>query len=217
MQYSIIVTLLKQNKIILFFFLPVFCFAQQECNKETFVKNEVKLIPKDVCIRKDYMIFYIYSKYQKIDFNEDGLADLVFSMRKKAMSLGDTTFLVFYKMNLDSSYTLVKEFNNIIPVYFDPNIEGPKLNNKVLIDLFDCYGIPNPLNHVDILNNTIEMIVNLDGQFYESIIYVYKFDKNKNDWLLSKKTYYQGNNAKALPIVGENTLSEFSYCEQTIE
>ena len=195
MQYSIIVTLLKQNKIILFFFLTVFCFAQQECNKETFVKNEVKLIPKDVCIRKDYMIFYIYSKYQKIDFNEDGLADLVFSMRKKAMSLGDTTFLVFYKMNLDSSYTLVKEFNNIIPVYFDPN----------------------PLNHVDILNNTIEMIVNLDGQFYESIIYVYKFDKNKNDWLLSKKTYYQGNNAKALPIVGENTLSEFSYCEQTIE
>ena len=196
---------------------PICCFSQQDCDKKTLLDADLKLVPKDVCIRKEYVINYIYSKYNCTDFNKDGLTDFVFSMRKKEKTIGDTTFLVFYKMNIDSSYTLIKCFDNIIPIYFDPNVEVPNLKNENLHRIFQCYSIPNPLNHVEITDDKIEMIVNFDDHFYESITYQYVFDSTKNDWILIEKIYYQGDMGKHLSIKLNDKLSKFSYCNQTME
>jgi hypothetical protein len=138
-------------------------------------------------------------------------------MNKKNLSIGDTTFLVFYKMNKDSSYSLIKEFKNIIPIYFNPNEEVPHLKNEHLVNIFECYGIPNPLNHVDIVNDSLTMIVNFDGHYYDGMVYTYTYKEKCKDWVLTSKQYYVGSDMKYLSVGLNVLLTDFSYCNQTFE
>ncbi len=97
------------------FVIPIFalncCHGQQksirisaqktDCNKGVFSKSDKKGIPKEVCIPQSYVIYYVLSRYDDIDFNQDGYLDYVFTITKRSQSVGDSTYIV-----LNSSYGL---------------------------------------------------------------------------------------------------------------
>jgi hypothetical protein len=213
--------ILKIVKLILLFTLiqTTLMAQQQRCNQDAFSKDDIFYIPEDVCIPKDFIIYSVYGKNNKIDFNKDGLKDFVFSMFRKPPDMGDTTFLVFYKKNKDSSYSFVKQFGNIIPVNFESDNENPILKDSALQKIFDCYTIPNPLNALTIKNDTIKMVVNLDEQNFASLLYDYAYDVVKNDWFLVNKVYIEGARINTLDVdtTKKIWLSQFSYCNQTTE
>jgi hypothetical protein len=195
---------------------------QVDCNNETFLSADQKKIPIGVCIPKGYVIRYIYSKYNSIDFNRDGLIDFAFSVTKRTNTIGDSSFLVFYKMNIDSSFTFSKLFKNTYPIYFNPSDENPKIKDTELKKLFDCYPIPDPLDHLDIKNDTIEIDVTIEGHGYQAKVYQYKYDLKRNDWKLINNTLHttrygddgeEIHESESLPISKDLWLSNFSYCE----
>jgi hypothetical protein len=204
---------------------PLFLCAQHnECNKETYSKRDRSKIPSEVCIFPDYVIYNLYGIDKPIDFNKDGLIDFVFSVAKRTTTIGDTSFLVFYKMNADSSFSFSKLFWNVFPIYFNPSDENPRINNPSLQKLINCYPIPDPLDHLDVKNDTIEIVMTMEGHGYEYKVYRYKYEQKYNDWKLIKKTLKTtrfGNSGeeiyenKSLPIKGKDLwLSKFSFCEE---
>jgi hypothetical protein len=210
----IVISMKRSSIVFLFFLLTNSLYAQKnDCNREMSSNKHKKSLPKEVCIPKGFQITYVYGTVDSIDFNRDGLNDYVFNMKHKNLSIGDTTFLVFYKRTSDTTYSFYKKFGNVIPIYFDPNIEGPVFKNNKLEQIFDCYVLPNPLNHMDIRNDTIEMIINLEPHREESMVYVYKFDKAVNDWALVKKTHYMYGEIIEEKILRNSFLSNFNYCE----
>lgn len=163
------------------------------CNKETLFKQDQKDVPPNVCIPPNYVISFVYTRSQKIDFNRDGYIDYVFAIDKKSKSIGDSSYLVFYKMNTDSSYQFTKKFGNVFPVYFDPNVEFPTLKDQRLQSIFDCYVVPNPLDLLEIENDAIMITRRLDGHDLERLKYVYQYNSSLNDWQMVGKKKIYGN------------------------
>ena len=131
--------------------------------------------------------------------------------------MGDTSFLVFYAKKIDSSYSFVKQFDNIYPVYFDANNESPDIKDSLLNKLFDCYGIPDPLGNLTFSEDTIILSVHMDHQNYEYLRYGYKYEKTKNDWKMIYKIHTVDSKETVLKFDNTNYLSEFNYCNQAIE
>lgn len=71
------------------------CSQQRDCNKETFFKADQKTVPKEVCIPKGYVISFVYSKHQQIDFNKDKFCDYVFAIDKKNKAVGRFLLSIF--------------------------------------------------------------------------------------------------------------------------
>jgi len=199
---------------ILVFLTTTACAQNREaCNRSVWTKEDAKYLPKEVCIPNSYIISYVCSRYDDIDFNQDGYLDYVFTITKKNQNVGDSTYIVFYEMGQDSVYRLTKKLGNIYPVYFDPSMENPDLKDSNQQRLFDCYGLPDPLYSFDIKSDTISVTRRLDGHNFERILYVYKYNSKLRDWvLISKKKYSE--NESILYETNSEFLSNFSYCDE---
>jgi len=182
--------------------------------KENIVINKKLFIPKEVIIPSGYKISNIYNN-GVIDFNKDGLNDFVFDLQKENINIGDTSYVVFYKMNKDSSFSFCKKFDNLFPIYFPLYFERPNIKNKELETLFyDCYmGMNKPFSYFEIQNDSVFFTKRLSGNLMESIRYLYKFDLQKNDWILTSKSRSTKNGYYPFEIRGIKLLSDFSYCE----
>lgn len=217
MKFFMTVILLRMNSIYLLFITIFFItnnsYAQLDCNKKTLFKKDSLGVPAEVCIPDDYFISYVYSRYKQIDFNKDGLSDYVFIIEKQNKSVGDSLILYFYKMNLDSSHTFVKSFANVFPVFFNPHEFFPRFDEKYLEELFDCYQSPNPLYLLTIENDTIVLERSLDGHHSIRYQYIYKFHPSLGDWKLIKSTRIQPGGNIEKKNIGDQLLSDFSYCE----
>jgi hypothetical protein len=208
-----IAMLLRRNSWLLTTLISVSCFSQ-DCNRSTISKRDEQFIPTSVCIPKGFVISRVYTKYNDIDFNNDRKFDCVFAMNKVPLGIGDSSYLVFYKMNSDSSYSLIKTFGNIYPLNFDPNIEHPNLVEPKLIEAFECYGLPDPLYSLEIESDTVTLMQRLDGREIEKIEHVYKFNVGLDDWVLISKRRIMSDNVTLLEVDGMKLLSNFSYCGQ---
>lgn len=209
-----IATLLRQNKCFFWFYflnIPI-CFSQAKyCNKDVINSFDSKKIPNEVCIRDGYVVSYVYDKKGSIDYNLDGRLDLALRVQKKNRLIGDSTLLYIYTHQLDSTFMLFKVYNNIFPVYFDSNLEVQTFKDKKLQNIFDCYGLPNPLLGFSFNKDEIRfsrIIANNESRSYK-----FKFSKTENDWIMIEKLYI----IVGAPIVKESIpknhkLSEFSFC-----
>lgn len=215
MKSFIVATLVRTNKLV--FLLALFAsvgYGQQDCNKTTLFKRDQKNVPHEVCLPINYVITKVYTRDNVIDFNGDGRPDYIFAMERVAKAIGDSSFLVFYKMNADSSHSLVRKFGNVYPLRFDPNIENPDLKEKRLIEMFDCYVVPDPLYSLEIKSDSIKLTRRMDGQNAELIKYIYRFDSRQLDWKLVLKKKYSENNSTIYSLDGASWLMDFSYCRE---
>jgi hypothetical protein len=204
-----------QNVFIIYtIFILSACTLGQNCNRQTIFKEDQNGVPKEVCLPKDYIISYVYSRYETIDFNNDGYSDYVFAVEKDKMSVGDSSFLFFYKVNSDSTFSFVKKFDNIFPIYFDSNEEHPDLKDEILRSVFECYNMPTPLYSLEITGDMIVITRSLDGRGYEKIKYTYKYNKQFNDWILLIENYYSETESRITNGKGNEVLSDFSYCNR---
>lgn len=189
-------------------------FGQKgNCNREILSLEYQRFIPKEVCIPNEYLIYYINSREEPIDFNQDGLDDFICSVIKKNEKIGDTSFLIFYKRNADSTFTFFKQFDNILPIRFEQDNYNPYLQDEKLKKIFDCYGTPSPLYSLDIKSDSIIIVQDI-GAVEEKILYVFKFDSFLNDWKLIKHAYLLNWKEEKIEIRKEILLSQFSYCEE---
>lgn len=206
--------LARANKSILL--LAAFASAvngQRDCNKTTLFKRDQRNVPREVCIPANYLITKVYTRGNVIDFNRDGRPDYVFAMERLPRTIGDSSFLLFYKMNVDSTHSLVRKFGNVYPLRFDPNIENPDLKEKRLIETFDCYVVPDPLYSLEIKSDSVKLTRRMDGQNIELIKYIYKFDALQLDWKLVLKRRYSESSSTTYDIHNANWLRDFSYWE----
>jgi hypothetical protein len=174
------------------------------------------IVPKDIKIDSGYKIRYIYNKNHHIDFNKDGLNDFVFVSGKEKMKAGDTSYIVFYKRNKDSTFTFVKQFGNIFPIYFDIKYgEKPKFDNPILKSLFyDCYmGMEKPFSVFEIKNDSIYFTKRLRAKETDKMRYLYRYDQQKNDWMLISKSRITKDGYYPIEIRDLKLLSNFSYCD----
>jgi hypothetical protein len=215
--YFMIVVLQKKSKVLIVCLLinGFFASAQTDNCSSTIYKSEQKYVPSTICI-PDHSLYiaYIYSKDQAIDFNRDGINDFVCAVRKKNIIVGDKTVLLFYSMNKDSIFTLVRKFDNIIPVYFNQDDEHPKFSDKNLDDIFNCYTMPDPLYSIEIKGSQVVLDKKLDAQVTEKMRYFYDFDTSLSNWVLVAKKIYNDTESRTVKIEKFNVLSEFSFCEE---
>jgi hypothetical protein len=210
-----VATLVKISRSI--FLLNAFAsvaYGQLDCNKTALFKRDQKDVPAKVCIPKNYVITKVYTRDHVVDFNGDGRPDYVFAMERHPKLVGDSSYLVFYKMNVDSSHALVRKFGNLYPLWFDPNIETPNLKERRLIEAFECYVVPDPLYSLEIKSDSIKLTRKMDGQNAELIKYVYKFDSHQFDWKLIFKKRYSESNSMTYRLDNVNWLRDFSYCRE---
>lgn len=211
-----IAMLMRTNRLIFVFILIILRgHAQQStCNNKTSSNYLQKYVPKGICIPKGKVIDRIYSVDDTVDFNKDGYSDLVFSYSKDANKLtdGDSSFLVFYAMNRDSTYTLFKQYNNILPVHFDPNQNPVHIRDKKLNKILECYETLAPLLYLDIKADSVVIMRYLAT--IEKKKYVFKFNSKLKDWELNEMWYLAGDHyVESFPVVPNFTLSNFSYCD----
>lgn len=182
-------------------------------NKGTISSNEIPVIPKEVKIPEGYKILTIFH-YNHNDFNNDGLIDFVFDMAKEKTNNGDSIYLVFYKMNKDSTYSFYKKFSNVIPIHLYFSEQHPDIKDKRLAEIYyDCYrGNYTPLNYFDATNDTITITKWLSNLFMERLRYVFKYNVQKSDWILVNKSRITQKGYYPIEIRDTTLLSQFSYC-----
>lgn len=214
-----IVILQKMSKLLLLLSLIAMSILThaQDCNRETKYKTDMKFIPKEVCIQNGKCISYIHSKHYKTDFNNDGLSDFVFDIDNKEIRIGDTTQLVFYVQNSDSTFSLYKSFDNLYPVY-QGNNEHDFKNAPLNIENFfnECYmGEYHVLYFLTVVNDRVAISRHYIGWPRAYFFYSFRFDPNIGDWKLIKKELVRPDETRRqLTIKDTLLLSRFSYCEE---
>lgn len=178
----------------IFFSFNTVCAQNINCNSETnsFNKNELKLIPKEICLPKGYIIWSIGDS---TDINGDGLKDFFMYWRKQELPKnGDTMYLSIYEQKKDKSFMLVRKFSNLDPIY------GSKIYLREYIFQDQLFKIK------------IEAAVREGGIFY------YYYDNNIKNWVLKKQEYWiespDGNSTKIKSMEKppkEITLDKFNY------
>src|SRR5690606_15661970 len=88
-----------------------------DCNQKVWIGKFAKLISKDICIKNGP--YHISQVYEMCDVNNDGLKDLIIDYNKVNLQDGDTIFVSVYLQKSDSTFKLLKTFDNLYPIYFD--------------------------------------------------------------------------------------------------
>jgi hypothetical protein len=212
------VSFLKIKIVFLLILIAVFDSLGQayvdSCNREVKIKEYERELIKEVCIPKGYIIYYIATETTDIDIDGDSLPDFIFDWAKKNRKEGDTSFITAYKMNLDSSYTLLKTFNNLLPIDLDSYGE-PSKNPYYAALWWNCYNSSNPLRYVEFNKGSIELGIKTDPS--AGIDFLYKYSRQKNNWILQNIQKYrdiQGEDRQYEPYPmpeTEETIDDFSY------
>jgi len=200
---------------ILTLFVITISFSQNRthCNPKTLIQSDEKLIPKEVCIPENCIINQIYTKDEHIDIDGDLHEDFIFTWQKSALTEGDTLHISAYRMNSDSTYSLLKSFSNIFPIYLESYDHAPK--DPALRKIYACYVDNYPLKELTISKGVISIELYLDAA--SGIVLKYKYDPRRNNWMLTSSISWIGLNSSdreytnnKLPLVSES-IDDFSY------
>lgn len=187
--------------------------SQNFCNRDFSGAGEIKEIPKEVCIPMGYEIRYTY---EPVDVDNDGLKDFIFSWEKKQLKDGDTIYISVYKMNTDSTYSFLKTFNNLYPIFFK-SYDNCKICDKRFYEICERYG-GYPLREFTFFENGIKiMFKDNTGGSHAGIILTYKYNKEKNNWYLEKKETWLERESVEIErvekIEEEISIDEFNYLD----
>lgn len=166
------------------------------CNKSVAIKQWSNLIPKGVCISKNYLISGVYDNN---DFNEDGLNDFIINWNRDPLSDGDTIFTSFYMQIADSTYKLVKTFNHLYPVVFHfYNYEYMPQNTS--LKKIQMRYLDYPLKEIKFDGSLINIVVYADTNTNFFIRYI--FDKKINSWVIK--------DAKLVSLMADNDTTNYA-------
>lgn len=188
------------------------CLAQNSstCNRDVRREKYLKVIPENICFPKGYLLSNVY---ESTDVDSDGLDDLVFKLKKSEIQNGDTALLMVYKQMVDSTFILIKELNNLFPLYFDSYDLDNDLGDERLNTVKNRYHGMHPLLKDLIIqdsNLTLRLFADVGYEYF----YYYVFDNDANDWLLKEiveyDTFEEEGKVRESPSVG-TSIKEFSY------
>jgi hypothetical protein len=164
----------------------VFVMSYQEnlpvCNRDVQLKEYKPKLIKEVCIPAGFWISELRTDTQDIDIDGDGLGDFIFDWNKPKLQDGDTLFITVYKQNVDSTYSFLKTFKNLLPVYLK-SYDFPAKNNVLAAKIFECYADGYPLVDLTFQKGSILLNIRIDaasGYFLE-----YAYIKEKKNWFLT--------------------------------
>ena len=184
------------------FFVNVgsYVFTQEKTtpgiNRNVKVKRYSKILPEEVCIPKGYWISFVR---KEIDVNKDSLSDFVFDWNKPVLQDGDTLYLTVYKQNKDSSFSHLKTFSNLFPLYFKRYDRDYRFDVKLdsfLNQIHSRYDDGYPLEKLEFSNSKI--IIKIRTSVTDGITLFYEYDLLVNNWLLIKREDWFEN-----PLSGE--------------
>jgi len=155
--------------------------ATKPCYRITKIKKQEKELIREICIPKGYIINHIYTRLVDLDANGDGLSDVIFDWHKQNLRDADTIYLTVYKMNKDSSYSLLKTFRNLLPVYISDYNNRPQ--KKTINRIYECYNESPPLISIGFDNGTITLTIRIDPASGYLFKYVYK--PERENWYLA--------------------------------
>jgi hypothetical protein len=121
------------------------------------------------------------------DVNKDGLEDYIFVWYKKNRKEGDASFVSVCVQKSDTTFELLKTFNNLYPMYFNSYDPHFKTGNRMLDSLKSKYAGVYPLKDLDFKDDTI--IIQYGVGVGETDIEYYVFKDSLNNWYLEKHIF----------------------------
>jgi hypothetical protein len=179
------------NCIFLKFTLLLFCSScinaqTKNCNQAVWIKRFAKLLPKEVCILQgDYHITQVY---ERVDVDGDGLKDVIFDWNKISLTDGDTIYVTVYKQNPDSTFSFLKSFNNLYPLYFGSYKLDYIPKDEALKILHKKYNDEYLFINLEFENEFIR--ITRKGDATSEIIITYKYDRSIGNWKYIKTEDY---------------------------
>ncbi|NDV45668.1 hypothetical protein D0T49_01205 [Paludibacter sp. 221] len=151
-----------------------------DCNQSVWMNRFKKLLPKDICIPQGN--YHITRIYDTTDVNEDGLDDFIFKWNKNPLDDGDTTFVSVYIQNVDSTFSLLRTFSHLYPIYireYSSYYYTPK--DTTLILLQKKYEDMYPFRNLEFKKDVI--ILTIRSEAKEDLVLTYRFNLEKQNWL----------------------------------
>lgn len=166
-----------------------------DCN-QAFIGGKLKEpIPKDVCIP---MNFHIREIKKSVDLNLDGLKDYIFSFSKVNIADGDTMFVAVYIMQADSSYVLLKRFDNLYPIVFRDYSLSYNIKDSLLNELQGMYSGFYPLISIKFLEGEIQIKLKQGFQEFHTLHFLY--NKENGNWYLTESEMLFGYEENKEPV-----------------
>lgn len=176
---------------VILFTFEFICYSQTikspACNRAVSNKSYEKKLIKEVCIPNGYQISLILTETRNIDMDGDGVGDFVFNWSKPQKIDGDTTFTTVYKKNKDNSFTFLKTFKNLYPIYFKNYNVSTYINANKEIEKFynDCVGQQPLFKAIDFVGKAGVISINFnDIETGLGFLVKYKYNSKLKDWFL---------------------------------
>ncbi len=83
-------------------------------------------------------------------------------------------------MNADTTYSFLKTFDHLLPVFFESYDYGPK--TPALKKIFECYAYGYPLIDLEFEAGVIAMDLRIDAASGYTL--KYRYDPKRNNWFL---------------------------------
>ena len=158
------------------------CYAQQDsCYQQSWTKRIAKKVPANICIGEDEVIYQLFSGF---DFNQDGRSDIAIKVGNEEKTNGDTTVLIIFEQQFDSTFVGFMSLNNVFPIYFEKYSLDYVIQNEKLLKIKNRYQETYPLERIEIDNEDIHIYMVADATAVFHLVYSY--NTSDKDWLLSK-------------------------------
>jgi len=125
----------------------------------------------------------------------------------------DTIYVSVYKQINDSTYSFLKTFNNLFPLFLK-SYDYPS-KNALAAKIFECYADGYPLKNLTFQNGAIEMTMRIDAASGYFLKYTY-ISKKRNWYLTTYQEWFDRPHGERrfedhkIPEEGES-IDEFSY------
>ncbi|MDM8161513.1 hypothetical protein QUH73_16955 [Labilibaculum sp. K2S] len=180
---------MNKSIVILFVLLSHFLHVNAQncdCNQKVWLRSFKKLLPKEVCIKQGN--YHITEIYNKVDLNDDGLMDFICDWNRYPLQDGDTIFVSIYIQNIDSTYSHVKTFDNLYPIYFKDYSLDYVPDNPALVDVHRMYNDQSPFLKLTFEKNTIKIVMTADAE--SNLIITYSYNRSLKGWSYYESQYY---------------------------
>lgn len=177
------------------------------CNRNVEIQNYLRKLPKDICIPFGYHISFIRSE---TDINNDGLLDFIFEWNSPELKDGDTIFISCYLQNPDLSYSHLKSFKHLYPVYFKDYSASYVPIDSTLKELKNRMVMGYALKSLKFEGMFIKIEFKADAA--SDFCLEYKFDVEKENWFLIKSelTNFEEDHRDWSKVFGPS-IDDFTY------
>jgi hypothetical protein len=128
--------------------------------------------------------YFISDILEEVDLNDDGLKDKVISWTKVKMHDGDTIFYSIYTGNNAGTYSLMRTFSNLKPLYFKSYSDDYFTGSKRLDSIKIRYIKPEFVE-AEFIRNSILITIYIEATVLKKLYFVYS--KNDHNWVLSRE------------------------------